>query len=354
MVGVANDETVAFLSAADASIHAVLNLIPRSVYNPSEPATVAAALDSKRTKAQQKNTRKQLAASAAARTAKAVAAKPAHAPGSNAAKLEQKVSALRAARKADDPGIVAKQTWRKQQRDEAAALAETAEGKKMKKAKAKENKKNEKVSKKRAAPDSVGIDGEGASKDSRKKSKTGMKVKTVDNEADDADIEKVTGAQLGDTLEISSVKGFAGEDGKEDKSKRKKRKETRLEHLQKTLENAEAEQETKAELANDGGADASAVLLDREMEKALLRAQGVSVKDKASKLRKTIRKETRKKEKSREDWAARIENVKEEKEKKQDRREERLKARREGKGVRKGGDGSGKKKKSTTAHKKRH
>jgi Surfeit locus protein 6 len=359
MVGVVTDESAAFLAAADASIHAVLRLIPRSVANPSEPTTVAVAPGPKRSKAQLKNMRKQLAANTAAKAAKSTVDRPVHAPGSNAAKLHDKMSALRAARRADDPTVLAKQNWRKQKREEAATIAKTAEGKKMRKENAKDSKKKEMAAKKRKAPD--GDDDNDAEeksttiKERNEKNRKNKKAKAAESDGSAKSREaSVAGPHPADIIEIASVKGFAGDDAKKDKTRRKKRKETRLEQLKKSLVCAEAEQQKTAQLAVEGGSDAGGELLDKEMEKAMLRAQGVSVKDKASKLRKTIRKETRKKEKSREDWAARIESVTAEKEQKQGRREERLRVRRESKSVKKGGDGSHKKAKSTTAHKKRH
>lgn len=131
--------------------------------------------------------------------------------------------------------------------------------------------------------------------------------------------------------------------------KRRKLSESKLKELQRQLAAASKEQELKNRAgdiqkddATGGLGSVKETVKQREIEKALQRVKGERPKDNVSKLRKSIRVEKRKKEKSKEEWAKRVEALEKEKEERQERRERNLKERREaikasGKRSKKGG-----------------
>lgn len=156
------------------------------------------------------------------------------------------------------------------------------------------------------------------------------------------------------TLETTRIEGLDSED-KPKRTKRRKLRGNKLVELQMQLEKARTEQEKKdnavkdtvkarfpSSLAAVKASEESAEMADgiktREIEKAMQRARGVAVKDDVGRLKKTIRKEKRKHEKSKEDWAKRVNAVEEEKKSRQERREKNLKERKENqaKGKKKG------------------
>eukprot|EP00178_Gracilaria_changii_P022801 TRINITY_DN67_c0_g1_i10.p2 TRINITY_DN67_c0_g1~~TRINITY_DN67_c0_g1_i10.p2 ORF type:complete len:192 (-),score=42.10 TRINITY_DN67_c0_g1_i10:1271-1846(-) len=146
--------------------------------------------------------------------------------------------------------------------------------------------------------------------------------------------------------ETTRVSGFAHGDDMPRKSKRRKLSHKKLLELQKQLETATKEREAKEVLNSKYVTDQSKSVREtnpepslrkeiaekvkeREIEKAIQRARGDSVKDDVGKIRKSIRKEKRKHEKSKEDWAKRVQAVEDEKRLRQERRDKNLKERKE-------------------------
>ena len=114
--------------------------------------------------------------------------------------------------------------------------------------------------------------------------------------------------------------------------KRRKPSVSKLMDLQRKLQRAAKERDSKNEAneRNDDPEDHSAVY-QNEMDKAMARIKGEKVKDDVQKLRKTIRKEKRKTQKSREEWAKRVESVDRDMKARQEKREKNLKERRDAK-----------------------
>lgn len=170
------------------------------------------------------------------------------------------------------------------------------------------------------------------------------------NKKDDKEVHGLSSSQL----ETTRVAGFE-DDG--EKRKRRKMGETKLEELQRKLDEATKERELKEKINSDmrtgststlnsnkkknqnigdekdGGENAAIVRVvqEREIEKALMRAKGERVKDDVSKIRKSIRREKRKSVKSREEWAARVKAVNKDIKAKQEKRTKNLKERRDAK-----------------------
>jgi Surfeit locus protein 6 len=317
-------------------IAAVLDSIPRDVYNPGGNARgkLVAADAGKGTKGKGKGKSKGKADGKGAenpqlkRKLETKGGGTAGPPGVLKTKLQARVKELREARKADEPAVKEKAEQRKRKRDDLAALGES-ERKKLKREKSKDK---EKAKGKRKGKDATNDDGGNGKKAAAAEGGSGEdgeedRFSTLESESDgnDADRIEISGVEAGD------------KHGKQAKERRRGRKQTKLEVLERELETVKEADAKSAAGEEDAG------VLAREMEKALVRAGGGTVKDKAAKIKKTIRKEKSKKEKSKVKWEERKAGVEEDKIKRQEVREERLKERREGKGKgSKGGKKGGK------------
>ena len=105
----------------------------------------------------------------------------------------------------------------------------------------------------------------------------------------------------------------------------------------KLLEQAERAEAEKARLLKEGGAKGKAIVEDMEWQKTLKRVQGVKIKDNPKLLRKSIKRDQKKKAKSAKEWAERKAVVEKAARDKQAKRTENLAARAANK---KGGRGS--------------
>ncbi len=209
-------------------------------------------------------------------------------------RLRDKIASLREERKADDEEMIAKRESCKRKREEKQGKGVLA----------KRRKENQKEPKKQ--------------------------VPSEDDAVPQA-LEDAAPARK-EVIEVSRLEGFVSVDkdaGRKSK-KRPRTKKTRLNDLEKQLGDALGLREQSKVQADDEA------VKQREVEKALLRAKGVAVRDDVKKLRKTIRKEKRKSEKSKEEWSERVKSLEEEKMAKQKKRDENLKERRENKGKSKG------------------
>jgi Surfeit locus protein 6 len=305
------------LAAADAYIRNVFRLVPRSVFNPLEN-TAAKLIPAKASGISSKSKKKLKTTQKRRDPAQSIRRQLAD-DNPLAEKLDDKICKLRAARKADDAMAVEKRLVRKRKRQEKAGSKSFAEKKRSKTSKASNSEEQESE-----LPSMPNMDH--AVSDAVIGGATSGSVTTC--LPTDKSVEK---------LQLPRLVGFADDDdtvdGKPKRNDTKRgKKRSKLDKLSLQLEKAEADRAKADKVASETMQDAAEEFIEDEMEKALMRAKGVSVKDKASKIRKTIRKEKRKKEKSREEWAKRTDLVKGEKEARQQKREERLKERRENKG----------------------
>lgn len=222
-------------------------------------------------------------------------------------RLKDKIAGLRDERKADDAELIAKREMRKRMREE-----------KKDKVSAANHRKRQKKHEKGPAP-----------ADARAEEAAESDGYSAEAAADGEPAEKV--------IEVSRLEGFDRTDTGDAKARKRPRtKMTRLNELEKQLGDAIEMR------GNSGGGEEDERAKQKEVGKALLRAKGVVVKDDVAKLRKTIRKEKRKSEKSKEEWGERVKTLEEEKATKQAKREENLKERRESNGKRKSkGKGKG-------------
>lgn len=222
-------------------------------------------------------------------------------------RLRDVISARRKERKADDPEMQARRLARKRKREEAKAKGA--------KKKAMERKQNRSAS---------------HADNKSKKASSGQDGVQRDDED--------PGQVAQRDVELSRVEGFANESTENDGTRHPKKrmtKKTRLVELEKQLEGVIQEREQAKAVTSGGNEEeksAGDAMKQREVDKALQRAKGVAVRDDVSKLRKTIRKEKRKSEKSREEWGKRVQALEEEKLARAKKREENLKARKENKG----------------------
>jgi hypothetical protein len=307
----------AALAAADLYIQSVFRLVPRSVFKPVEDTGAQLISDkassiSKRAKQKRKTTQKRRD------PGQGIRRQPAN-EHPLAEKLDEKICKLRAARKADDATAVEKRLVRKRKREDKAGSKSNAGTNR-----SKISKMSKKEEQKSESPSLVSKDH--AISGAMKEGATGGSVATI--LPTEKSVEK---------LQLPLLVGFADDDdavdGKPKRNDTKRgKKRSKLDKLSLQLEQAEADREKAENIGSETTQVATVDIMEGEMEKAMMRAKGVSVKDKASKLRKTIRKEKRKKEKSREEWAKRTETANSEKEARQQKREERLKERRENKG----------------------
>lgn len=250
-------------------------------------------------------------------------------------RLQERISELRGKRKADNEAAIAVRNNKKRKREETK-MERQAEGKKQRRAEKSKQIKEAKNADKAAEQEEA-------------------------NDSDEANEPEADAA----TLETTRLEGFS--EGTK-KVKRRKLRGGKLKELQQQLEKATKERElkeqadgnpapgskTSAEKNTDDGAEKGieTVMKDRDIEKALAKAQGIEVRDDVKKLKKSIRKVQRKSEKSKEEWAKRVKAVEEERAAKQARREKNLKERKENKG--KSGKGKGSKGKSGKSSKSRH
>lgn len=241
-------------------------------------------------------------------------------------KLQQKIADLRTARKADDEEVIGKREGRKRKRDEKVAE------------KAKDGKKSKRDQQKRTDKDKAA-----ASRDAAEPAKS-VALDAVGGKVDASSIGELAVKNSG--VETNRMKGFADDSQKPGSTKRRKLKGDKMKELQRQLELAMVHRNDQ-EIVNAGRSNAEDnatvdAAKDREIEKALQRAKGVDVRDNVQKLKKTIRKEKRKSEKSKEDWAERVKSLDEERDAKQKRREKNLKERRDSKGKSSKGKSNGK------------
>ncbi|CAN8070874.1 unnamed protein product [Agarophyton chilense] len=234
-------------------------------------------------------------------------------------KLQQKILEKRSERKADDEGCTEMRNERKRKREESKAD------------KAKKRKKEQKNKTKEIKLTKSGEDKNRPLPSSEK------------DLAEGANVEKQNSSDP--SLETTRLSGFASDEDKLRRSKRRKITHKKLVDLQKQLEAATKDKEEKVLLnkrdkdqSKSGSTgklnsltdkDVSDKVKEKEIEKALQRVRGDSVKDDVGKIRKSIRKEKRKHEKSKEDWTKRVKAVEDEKRLRQERRENNLKKRKE-------------------------
>lgn len=262
-------------------------------------------------------------------------------------KLREKIDVMRAGRNVDD-----REKSGKNDSDERKSEKLTRKQKRTAEEEAKKKKgqraKRAEISKKRRVVDKSDI---------KVSEESGKHNDEITNSGDN---------NIGIAVETARMTGFAEDvdEQENDKGKKKKRKlgASKLKELQNNLNDAMKERELKAQSVTLGqkaeekakrkrkingtegnGGDetvATAVVEEREMEKALMRVRGEKVKDNVAKLKKSIRKEKRSGEKSREEWAKRVEAVEEDVKARQEKKQENLKKRREEK--KSGGKGKGK------------
>jgi hypothetical protein len=323
------------LRAADLYIRDVFRLIPRSVFSATEAQAFKEKAMSGKEKAMSGKEKAMSGKKNSKKKQRQLAGVPRPAqPGRDtrqlpidselSAKLQQKLSGLRAARRADDETAIEKRVWKKRKREEKAGSKASSEKKRAK------------------AGKPTGADGENVTgQDIHPNYIRG--VSDQNNSSAVADTASCDASGIAGSLQLPLVSGFAGDDLGDQrlrKATKRGKKRSKLDVLNLQLEKAEEDRAKSEKLQTESRLDTVDEVLNGEMEKAMMRVQGVNVKDKASKLRKTIRKEKRKKEKSREEWAKRTETAKADKEARQQTREERLKERRENKGKPKSGKSS--------------
>lgn len=217
-------------------------------------------------------------------------------------KLRQKIKEQRDQRKADDPGLIQKRQTKKKFKIERRAL------------------KNRSAKVTRRA-DKKGKDA--GQKDAGQKETEGGDAEPVSS----GDPEPMA-------IETGLVTGFAKNEQNTKKKFRRKPPAKKLKELQMMLIDAEKKSGSGRKASNANGKDSDVPMSDgkdKEMEKALSRARGESVKDDVRKLKKSIKREKRKTEKSQEEWADRVDTLEKEKQAKQERRDKHLKERKENK-----------------------
>lgn len=306
-------------------IRSVLSLIPKAVYGGDKPTALFAGIDGKDSVKKQKASKKSKPSRNKQKSAKPVV-RDQDEPAGRAAireKLQEKINEKRSDRKADDETQMEIRAHRKRKREEKKE-EKAKEVKKIRREKKFENIKKEKGA--NAFPGHK----QPKQSESQDESETGGHTEANDSVA----------------LETTRLAGFSAEQ-KRNQVKRRKLTGGKLRELQLQLEQATRESNLKdgtntssaksipgsqkmiVRPAKESSTDA---VVDLEMDKALRRVTGVAVKDDVKKLKKSIRKERRKTEKSKEEWAKRVEALENEKIAKQERRTKHLKERKENKG----------------------
>lgn len=242
-------------------------------------------------------------------------------------KLREKILTMRQDRKADDETHIAARQERKRKREEVDS------------AKAKNRKKVRREQQKQGKMERPA--------DERKN--TAVELSPSDKNGKPAHNSEIPNKKL--ALETTRLSGFdAG--GAPNKRKRRKLSDSKLKQLQRQLQGVMKQNESadtsaegiasnndKAKSTADPGSSRIENPKQSEIGKALEKVKGVQVKDDVRKLKKSIRREKRKTEKSKEEWAKRVAALESEKKAKQEKRERNLKERRENKGKSKGKQG---------------
>lgn len=198
-------------------------------------------------------------------------------------KLQEKILEKRVARKADDESRIEARLSKKRKRDEKS------------KATARERKKF------RSKKDMSNGKATSAETDLQDVVHSDKRKRELEEPEEDANIT---------AIETTRLDGFNSEQ-RVRKAKRRKLRGGKLLELQRKLEEANKEKsmnETHSKTSGKREDDGNGEEHDskqREMEKALQRVQGTNIKDDVKKLKKSIRREKRKVEKSREDWEKR-------------------------------------------------
>lgn len=123
-----------------------------------------------------------------------------------------------------------------------------------------------------------------------------------------------------DELGFGRITGLGGD-------KQKKGKIAKKKGLESHLREAEAGKLKETELRSEGTEEAIRTLKKARMEKAVLKAQGIVVRDDPKRIKKSMKAQKRNKEKSKERWEERKKEQQEEKQARQETRQKNLKGR---------------------------
>lgn len=271
-----------YVRKADFSIASVLRLIPRSVYSAASTVHVGKtsrdALEgvSKRPKRKQKARVSHAENSERDSQVTKVASQDADRRKELRKKLHDKLASMRAARNADD----------------SEAVQSGSQNRKEKKSLEKHSRKKEKSRR-------------GQRGHEQKHSHSSKQVKLPANPPSDMTIQVGIATRPNDkgfadaptdSLEVARLKGFAEDSTGTRRARisRAKTKSSKIVRLNQMLEKAAAEKDEVARMLQTDDDASKAAVSDARLDKAIQRASGAIVRDEPSKIRKSIRKERRK------------------------------------------------------------